>query len=121
MAEQTTKTTRPRNKYPPEFRKEALLLTKKLGVPAAASELGLSKSQLYKWRSQARALQSQSETEQKQAAQIAALERKLTEHKGDPTTAKKTVTYFASSQRRSTKLRRKTQAAQTQQCCCSHG
>ena len=121
MAEQKKRKTGIRNKYPPEFRQEALVLAEKVGVPAAASELGLSKSQLYKWRSQARAQQSQYETEHKQAAEIAALKCKLAEQEGEPAIPKKAVTCFARSQGRSTNLRRNITLPQSHRGYCSPG
>ncbi len=45
----TSKT--PRKQYMPEFRDEALKLAERIGVVAAARELGLYESQLYNWRS----------------------------------------------------------------------
>ncbi len=49
----TKKTTR--RQHSPEFRAEALALAEKIGIPKAAKELGLHDSQLYGWRSKARA------------------------------------------------------------------
>ena len=79
MTKQTEKKKASRKQYPAEFRSEALALAEKVGVPTAAKELGLHESQLYGWRTKARATQSQSETEQKQATEIARLKRQLAE------------------------------------------
>jgi transposase len=95
MTKQSGKKKTTRNTYPPEFRSEALALAEKVGVPTAAKELGLHESQLYGWRTKARALQSQSETEQKQAVEIARLKRKLAEQAEELAIVKKAATYFA--------------------------
>lgn len=88
-----------RKQYSPEFRKEALALAEKVGVAKAAKELGLHDSQLYGWRTKARARQDQSEREQSQAAEIARLKRKLAEQEEELAIVKKAATYFAKSLR----------------------
>lgn len=88
-----------RKQYSPEFRKEALALAEKIGVAKAAKELGLHDSQLYGWRTKARAQQDQSEREQSQAAEIARLKRKLAEQEEELAIVKKAATYFAKSLR----------------------
>ena len=95
MTRQTGKKKTTRNTYPPEFRNEALTLAEKVGVPQAAIELGLHESQLYGWRAKARAHRSQSETEQKQAVEIARLKRQLAEQAEELAIVKKAATYFA--------------------------
>ena len=95
MTKQPGKKKTTRNKYPPEFRSEALALAEKVGVPTAAQELGIHESQLYGWRTKARTLQSQSETGQKQAIEIARLKRKLAEQAEELAIVKKAATYFA--------------------------
>ena len=91
----TKKTTR--RKHSPEFRAEALALAEKIGIPKAARELGLHDSQLYGWRSKARATRDQSELEQSQAAEIARLKRQLAEQAEELAIVKKAATYFARS------------------------
>ena len=95
MAGPLTKKKTIRNKFPPEFRSEALALADQVGVPKAARELGLGKSQLYGWRSRARASQNQRETEHKQAAEVARLERALAEQTEELAILKKAATYFS--------------------------
>ena len=68
-----------RRQHSPEFREEALALAEKIGIPKAAKELGLHDSQLYGWRSKAKAKRDQSDLEQSQATEIARLKRKLAE------------------------------------------
>ncbi|MBK6741431.1 MAG: IS3 family transposase [Haliea sp.] len=57
MTKQTGKKSAPRRQHAPEFRAEALALAEKVGVAKAAKELGLHESQLYSWRTKARASQ----------------------------------------------------------------
>ena len=80
-----TKQKTTRKQYSKEFKDEALALAERLGVPAAAKELGLHESQLYGWRVKARADRDQSETERNQAAEIARLKRKVAERRASMT------------------------------------
>jgi transposase len=91
----TKRTTR--RKHSPEFRAEALALAEKIGIPKATRELGLHDSQLYGWRSKARATRDQSDLEQSQAAEIARLKRQLAEQAEELAIVKKAATYFARS------------------------
>lgn len=91
----TKKSTR--RKHSPEFRAEALSLAEKVGIPKAAKELGLHDSQLYGWRSKARAERDQSDLEQSLAAENARLKRKLAEQEEELAIVKKAATYFARS------------------------
>jgi transposase len=86
-----------RRQHSPEFRQEALALADKIGIPKAAKELGLHDSQLYGWRSKARAMRDQSDLEQSQAAEIARLKRQLAEQAEELAIVKKAATYFAKS------------------------
>jgi transposase len=86
-----------RRQHSPEFRQEALVLADKIGIPKAAKELGLHDSQLYGWRSKARAMRDQSDLEQSQAAEIARLKRQLAEQAEELAIVKKAATYFAKS------------------------
>jgi transposase len=97
MTRQTGKKKPSRKQYLQEFKDEALALADKVGVPKAAKELGLHGSQLYGWRTKARAKQDQSEIEQSQAAEIARLKRKLAEQAEELAIVKKAATYFARS------------------------
>lgn len=97
MAKQTVKKSAPRRKHAPEFRAEALVLAEKVGVTKAAKELGLHESQLYSWRTKARAAKDRSEVEQQQAVEIARLKRQLAEQAEELAIVKKAATYFAKS------------------------
>jgi transposase len=93
----TRKTTR--RQHSQEFRAEALALAERVGIPKAAKELELHESQLYDWRSKARAKRDQSELEQKLAAENARLKRQLAEQAEELAIVKKAATYFAKSLR----------------------
>ncbi len=72
-------------------------MAEKIGISKAAKELGLHDSQLYGWRSKARAKRGQSDLEQSQATEIARLKRKLAEQAEELAIVKKAATYFAKS------------------------
>ncbi len=97
MTRQIGKKTATRRQHSPEFREEALALAERVGVSKAAKELGLHDSQLYGWRSKARAKRDQSDLEQSQATEIARLKRKLAEQAEELAIVKKAATYFAKS------------------------
>ena len=84
-----------RRQHTPEFRAEALALAETVGVPTAAAELGLHESQIYGWRSKARAKAERSQVDQDQAAEIARLKRQLAEQAEELAIVKKAATYFA--------------------------
>ena len=86
-----------RRQHSSEIQQEALALADKIGIPKAAKELGLHDSQLYGWRSKARAMRDQSDLEQSQAAEIARLKRQLAEQAEELAIVKKAATYFAKS------------------------
>ncbi|WP_440866408.1 IS3 family transposase [Symbiopectobacterium purcellii] len=65
------------NRYPDEFRENALLLAQRIGVAKAASELNLHESQLYAWRKKQQMALSCSEREQQQSVEIVRLKRQL--------------------------------------------
>ena len=86
-----------RKRYSKEFKDEALALAEKLGVAAAAKELGLHESQLYGWRVKSRAERDQSETERNQAVEIVRLKRKVADQAEELAIVKKAAAYFAKS------------------------
>jgi len=62
MTKQTEKKKATRRQHAPEYRAEALALAENVGVSNAANELGLHASQLYGWRTKAKADQDQRKT-----------------------------------------------------------
>jgi transposase len=97
MTRQPGKKNTSRRQYPPEFRKEALALAERIGIPKAAKELGPHKSQLYGWRSKSRTKQDQNDLEQSLAAENTRLKRKLAEQAEVLAIVKKAATYLAKS------------------------
>ncbi len=91
----STKTTR--KQYSEEYRSEALALAAKVGVSAAAKQLGLHTSQIYGWRSKARLHQDRGDAEKQPAAENARLERQLAEQAEELAILKKAAAYFAKS------------------------
>lgn len=89
MGKQKAKVTTQRNRYSAEYRQEALLLAGKIGVAAAARELGLHDSQLYGWRAKAEVERSRSESEKQQSVEIVRLKRQLAEQSEELTILKK--------------------------------
>ena len=84
-----------RKRHTPAFRDEALKLTQRIGVAAAARELGLYESQLYAWRSMQQQGLSVSEREQELATENARLKRQLAEQAKESAILRKAATYFA--------------------------
>jgi transposase len=84
-----------RNHYSEDYKRESLALADKVGVAAAARELGLEPSKIYAWRSQARRLESRSEAEQRLSVENARLKRQLAEREEELAILKKATAYFA--------------------------
>ena len=79
MAKQATPMKKTRARYSDAYRQEALALADRVGVTAAARELGLQPSQLYQWRTKAQQRKNTSEREQSLADENARLKRQLAE------------------------------------------
>lgn len=91
------KSGKSRNRYLQQYKDEALALAERVGVPAAAKQLGLHDTQLYGWRVKARLNQQRSEIEQKLAVENARLKRQLAEQAEELAIIKKAAAYFARS------------------------
>ena len=72
-------------------------MAKKVGVAAAAKQLGLHESQLYNWRSKARLSQDKSAVEERLLVENARLKRQLAEQNEELAIVKKAAAYFAKS------------------------
>ncbi|WIF72658.1 transposase [Proteus vulgaris] len=92
---QPTNHERNKNRYPDEFRENALARAQRIGVAKAASELNLHESQLYAWRNKQQLAQSCSEREQQQSVEITKLKRQLAVQAEELAILQKTATYFA--------------------------
>ena len=86
-----------RKPHAQEFKGDALGLAQRIGVPAAAKELGLQSCQLYGWRSKARGQASQPDVERAQATEITWLKRQLAAQAEELAIVQKVATYFAKS------------------------
>lgn len=91
-----------RNRYSDEYKREALNLADRVGVPKAAEQLGLPASQLYGWRSKSHQRQSQGDREQQLAAENVRLKRELAEAREEAAILKKAAVYFAKDPKRGT-------------------
>ena len=92
-----TKSGKSRQRYSQQYKDESLALAEKLGVAAAARQLGLHESQLYNWRSKARLSQDKSAVEERLLVENARLKRKLAEQNEELAIVKKAAAYFARS------------------------
>ena len=99
MRRQVKKMKQTRKRYSPEYRKEALVLADKIGVAAAAKQLGLYETQLYNWRSKSRDQADKGVLEAQQALEIAKLKRQLAEREEELAILKKAAAYFAKNQK----------------------
>lgn len=97
MARQAASMKKTRTRYSQDYKAEALALADRIGISAAARELGLQPSQLYQWRAKAQQRQSASEREQALADENARLKRQLAEKSEELEIAKKAAVYFAKS------------------------
>lgn len=79
MATKSKSTEVTRKRHSQAFKNEALALAQKIGVSAAAQQLGLHESQLYGWRGKARSDQTRSAEELRLATENARLKRQLAE------------------------------------------
>lgn len=88
-------TTTVRRRFSDEFKQEALALAERIGVSDAATELGLTSSQLYSWRHKAQLVKARGQVDQEQAREIARLKRQLAEQAEELAVLKKAAAYFA--------------------------
>ena len=92
-----TKSGKIRQRYSQQYKDESLALAEKLGVAAAARQLGLHESQLYNWRSKARLSQDKCAVEERLLVENARLKRQLAEQNEELAIVKKAAAYFAKS------------------------
>lgn len=90
-----SKTKQPRPRHSAEFKAEALALAGKIGISAAARQLGRHESQLYEWRRKQQEMQNQSAADQQLAVENARLKRQLAERDEELAILKKAAAYFA--------------------------
>lgn len=90
-----TKKKQPRKRHSDEFKAETLMLAGKVGVAAAANQLGLHSSQIYQWRVAADKKASTGERESLLATENAKLKRQKAELEKEVEFLKKAAAYFA--------------------------
>ncbi|RDB43823.1 hypothetical protein DU490_05270 [Halomonas sp. DQ26W] len=95
MVKQATPMKKTRTRYSDAYREEALALADRVGVTAAARDLGLQPSQLYQWRAKVQQKKNVSEREQALAEENARLKRQLAEMSEEVAITKKAAVYFA--------------------------
>ncbi len=95
MTKPSATKNKPRKQHTPAFREEALKLAQRIGVDAAARELGLYESRLYTWRSKQQQSLYSSEREHELATENARLKRQLAEREEELAILQKAATYFA--------------------------
>ena len=99
MKNEAKQKKRTRTRYPEEYKKEALKLVERVGVPTAAKQLGVSEALLYSWRSKTRLHEEKGEAEARLLAENARLKRQLAEKAEELEILKKAAAYFAKSLR----------------------
>lgn len=90
-----TQSGKSRQGYSQQYTTESLALAEKLGVAAAARQLGLHESQVYSWRSKARLAQDKSAVEERLLVENARLKRQLAECDEELAIIKKAAACFA--------------------------
>ena len=95
MARATKHRKQIRKQYSAEYKTEALALAARVGVAAAAQQLGLHESQLYDWRGKAKREQGQGEAERQLAGENARLKRQLADQAEELAILKKAAAFFA--------------------------
>lgn len=95
----TSKKKATRTRYSEEFKADAVACAERLGVAAAARELGLHASQLYDWRRKRQAEGEQQANERALADENARLKRELADRDEELAILKKASAYFARNQK----------------------
>ena len=97
MTKPIKKAKQTRIRHNQAYKAEALALADRIGVAQAAKQLDLHESQIYGWRTKAKADQSITEREQVLAVENAKLKRQLAEQTEELAILKKATVYFAKS------------------------
>jgi len=88
-----------RQRYPDEYKLEAVKLADRVGTTEAARELGIQTSQIYNWRTKIQRAESTSDSENRLLAEVARLKRELVEQRDELALLKKAAAYFAKNQK----------------------
>ncbi len=95
-----TKPSTLRKRHSQQYKVEARALAERVGVPAAAKQLGLHESQLYSWRAKSRLNEERSAVEERLAIENAKLKRQLAEQAEELATLKKAAVYSTGQRNR---------------------
>jgi transposase len=90
-------TSKVRNQYSLEFKKQALERAEKDGITATARDLNLNEGQLYAWRQKQRLEGLTTEDQKLQQGELARLKRDLARLEEENVFLKKAAAYFAKS------------------------
>jgi transposase len=94
MNENSTKQHKPRKKYSPQFKDQALERAVRDGVPQAAKDLGIAEPMLYSWRAKQKQGGSSLENQKLQQAEMTRLKREVDRLAEENAFLKKVAQYF---------------------------
>lgn len=94
MNENNPNKVKPRKKFSPQFKDQAVERAKKDGVSQAAKDLGIPESMLYYWRNQKNKSGDTIENQKLQQAEMARLKREVDRLEQENAFLKKVATYF---------------------------
>lgn len=94
MSENKPNQNKPRQKYSPQFKDQAIERAAKEGVPQVAKDLGIKEPMLYYWRTQKSLSGSTIENQKLQQAEMARLKREVDRLEQENAFLKKVATYF---------------------------
>jgi len=83
-----------RKKYTPEYKQEAIELSKKIGATETSNKLGVSLSNLQRWRSQKNIPVEKSQDVLKLQTEVKRLKKALAEEQAVVEMLKKTTSFF---------------------------
>lgn len=88
-------TNKPRKKYSPQFKEQALQYAEKDGIPKTAVALGINEAMLYSWRAKKKETGQPFENQKLQQAETARLKREIARLQQENAFLKKAAAYFA--------------------------
>lgn len=94
MSENNPKKHKPRQKYSPQFKDQALERAAKDGVAKTAKDLGIPEPMLYSWRTKQKQGGSSLENQKLQQAEMARLKREVDRLAEENAFLKKVAQYF---------------------------
>ena len=95
MTHKQSNITKPRKKYSPQFKEQAVERAKKDGVRKAAKDLGIHEPMLYSWKKKHEETGIPFADQKLQAAELARLKREVSRLADENAFLKKAAAYFA--------------------------